>query len=1443
MDYRETLMEMVREARNLPREELEPVPGTNPVIMVKKGRVAELFSSVQNDIELESEEYYNAKAAEIALANKDAMERLRKVSENLTTINTNYDKLTNQLLELQKRGTTDKESLDKLIKDIGDYADYKVRATNIIIDIKNEVNANFVSAIREQMEDIRNSFLTSPRGTEVGYGDNGLSILASDKPEYDSLIGLLRLMNEINQDEEIVNVDGIMCVNKSQVEKAHELLAKTKAFGRVKIKSVEDLAKEANPKLINEILAEKKHIEELIAESKVAPIWEADNGFMVTPAYRDRYNNLLKALKYLNTANDRGFALTPVWDGIAYVEGPDKDAFIELMRSTEPLNKYDPMIKQIEENNNLIKELEEYLLSMEREYNEYDGVTNIPSALTDDNTQIIDRDGNLTEYNNILKLINLLKDVNAQSLTNVYGIGNVKYDNIPEFKRLISSIKKLRDRIPEPVQNKREMDKIKKRLEELNRTAQEEIKKDPSLKLAANGVVLDRDLPEYESLIEKLRCLEASKGSDNLVPVGEAMIDADFEDSYRKASEKIEPIKDPEIESPTQSEPEKDFSFNDAKLEEIEKIIQDLKDVARDAIEGTQPTEATRVSVGEVTNDGMPLITSFMILNKDNDKLFALLTIKDCLKRAKTSNNLISINGILIDNDDKDKYLESLEKLNNIRNKQQDINKGKYPNIDEDIARLTAEGNSAELKALLTIKRCLENAETSNNLQEFDGVMIDADDYADYIEAITTLNNIKNNIAEHNKSLEGLADEVRNKKGKNPESKRKKVSIRQLKDKLKFKKKKKEVATKGIIKTVWEKVSRGKIHPVATIKSLGSEAVKAFNEGREKVRKKKGIQEQVEEELNTEEQKVVAEIDQNATKQIMDNSKERMQLKKRLLDIISEQNSLVEGSPKYEALEKEANELISKISELNGITPETEVDLDPVLGSSNEGKDSTLTSSGGTIDPSQIFAGVDEEIEAARKAGTEMHHTGHYFNEEPPKPVVEVPPVGTILNNLNDESEKKELLREYNYYLDKLNSPYAAPEMKNMFRQRLDIIIKELENLGVSVQQNVSDTPVMRQIPEIPIDNGLTAPTDYGQAVAPTSASTSTSESFAFTPEEQDRMAALGVDSDISKIISDYQEAVKNGNPLKTYRNYILYKLGLSINEYTENDKVDIADLMSDIRSVLQMSDEELIGHFSNNIKHNEDLINSDKLSEDLKEMFIQDNKRLTARVQELETLTKSEASEQVSTPVVISLTQEEQARLKVLGVDDINKLINDYVETVKNDENIDAIRNYILKALGIKIERYTYFSNRNVDIDRLESDIKYMLNMSDELLISFFNNAIQSNNNAINSDILSKDYRDLCIDDNKILEARVHDLEDLFKSKDFEPLSVPVFEQPSDSMSPQPVKGDTLEDLIAERDRILKEMDTFTSSSKELDLDYIMLQSKLDTVENRIADLKGMGR
>jgi len=225
MDYREQLISMVKEAENLPKSELEQVPGTD--MWVKKGSVAKLFSSVKEDIKDESEEYYNAKAYEIFAANKDNIAKLERFNKNLESINANYEKLSKQLAKLQgKIESVDKDKLDKIMSDIREYAENRDILTGFIVDLaRNEINANFVKAINEQMESIRNAFLTSPRGTEIGYGDNGLSILAGDKPEYDSLIGLLRLMNTIDSNERIVSVDGIMCVSASKVEEAKELLS------------------------------------------------------------------------------------------------------------------------------------------------------------------------------------------------------------------------------------------------------------------------------------------------------------------------------------------------------------------------------------------------------------------------------------------------------------------------------------------------------------------------------------------------------------------------------------------------------------------------------------------------------------------------------------------------------------------------------------------------------------------------------------------------------------------------------------------------------------------------------------------------------------------------------------------------------------------------------------------------------------------------------------------------------------------------------------------------------------------------------------------------------------------------------------------------------------------------------------------------------------------
>jgi len=1032
MDYKEQLKSLLKEAENLTESELEQVPGTD--LWVKKGEVAKLFSSVEQEIKEEQEQYYNTKANEILTTNQDKIAKLERFNKNLDNINANYEKLTQQLAKLQgKVESIDSERLDKITHDVREYAENRDILIGFIADLaKNEINANFVEAIKEQMDRIRNDFLISPKGTKIGYGDNGLSILASDKPEYDSLIGLLRLMNTMDTKKRIVAVDGIICVNESQVEDAKRLLSKVKAFKSLKTETLEEKALATNQKLIDEIVAELRNIESEVEKSKVAAIYLMDNGVMMPPAFKDRYQDLIKLLRYLNQANDKKFALTPVWDGIAYVNGTDKDAFIELMSRTEPLKQYNPNIKKQDANSKLISELEDYLKSMEDDYNRYNGVTNIASEITKANTIVLE--GQASEYDYIYDIIDILKDTEGKELYDVLGIASVSYENIPRFEFLVKQTKKLGNRISEPEENKLETEKIKQRLIELNKNAQEKVKENPNVKLAPNGTVLDSDYEEYQILVDKLKYLDASKGKKGLEDVGGVQMVPGFAPEYKKLDDKLKALeirknyeqnnakKITEIEEEINrlSILEKDsiteekikaltemkealtitdwsdenlvvdgtLMVNDAekynkvqdklselkelekrriyesnnakKLAEIEEKIQALQDAARFANFGTLSFEAT-------------LIEGIKYLNMDIKKLNSLTNIKKCLENAKSSQSLKLVGNIMIDVNDEEKYNQSLEELNNIEKKEVSSRR----NFTIEIAKLVDKAKNAPIGIKPEEAVIIEGKKVLNSDRE---------------KLNELLTELKAQVNQYNLVYEEYANHISELGAdKNPESKKQKVSIRKLKDKLKFKKKKKEIAAEGVSKTLWERITKGKIHPVASIKKLASESAKAYNEARDKVRRKaaqvrenrelrrkKGIQEQVEEDLNNSQEQqanqTAEQIGQNVTEEILKNSK------KRLLDIMVEQNNLDENSPEYQALDKEARELSAKIAEIANITPDKQVDFE-AIGEKRAKPTSTATPvSSKDIPPVPV---------------------DNIAPSEPNPPVVTLPPTETILNTLD----------------------------------------------------------------------------------------------------------------------------------------------------------------------------------------------------------------------------------------------------------------------------------------------------------------------------------------------------------------------------------------------------------------------------------------------------------
>lgn len=1369
MNYRTQLINMVNEARNLPASELDLVPGTS--IYVKKGRVKEfesnayfyckeinndmvdeasyledVYKAIERAISLEAEEYYNAKATEIALANKDNVDKLDNLNASLINISANYEKLSKQFMELQnKAGSLDKDRFNKVTDDLKKYAENRDHLYNKIIEIKNDVNANFVSAIKEQMEDIRNTFLTSPRGTEIGYGTNGLSILASDKPEYDSLIALLRLMNEVNNDEKIVAVNGVMCVNESQVGKAKELLGKTKAFGIV----AQNKVKVANDKLISEIVAELRRIEgesEKAYQNLKDPKFiaqEADNGKLILNGEFDNYNNLIKILRYLNSANavsDRNYSVVPVWGGLAYIQsGVEESVFLSLMRKTKPINKYDPKIKQIEKNNKLIAELEEYLRKMENDYNTYNGVTNIPTAITSNNTIVLE--GAAEEYEYIYDIINILKDTENKELQDVFGIAFVSSENISRFKYLLGRTKKFSDAIPVPEENKTEIEKIKARLTELNNIAKEKAQADPNVKLAPNGVVLDSDLPEYEALVEKLGCLENSKGSSKLVPVNGAMIDKDLADKYAEADKTLTDINKPSLDSLKIE----DYK-NEERLAEINQRIEEL--------EGLTSDEA-------------------------KEELDVLLVVKNCLENAKVSNNLEKIEdeNILVDANDKDKYLEALEKLKAIRNNsagRSNINEGKWANINVDIAKLNAKGKKAplgikpeesviidgiqvlnkdseELKALLTIKRCLENAKTSSDLVEFDGVSVDKGDYPEYIEAIAILDKVRNSIAEHNKSLEGLADEVRNKKGKNPESKRKKVSVRKLNKKLP-KVTLKRVALVGLgIAAMAPGLTALAPALVYASSSLGLGTVaELIATVASNVTVNNGIGYVTGVPIDATIAKVSAAVGTVASLSTLG-----------VIALTAKGVSKWKKDKNKEETEEETKEKVKVIDKLKGLGKsigKVKLPGSSLINSAKEGRRK-----------------AKEEAEEKRK-NKEKKNIQEQIAEEVAAEQQSKIDVDKIMDEYHAEIEKgQKSLGDGKQLGSSANSAQTNNEedLKNLKKKLLDLIFKQ-----VNLEESSPDYQNLQN----EIDAVIAQISNYGE--------------------------------DASKLLDSI-----NGEIGKAGAHTIASPTATE--SKTQEKPVVVVPPAQDILNNLSGSEsetEKLINWYNGCLKE----LNSSYNSPEDKQIARQNLEEAKRRLKELGVEIPGEKSKEP----IFGFTNEEQAKLDRWNIPNIDTLIFDYEDAINKGGDVSKARENILYSCGIYIDASVNSTTFEVDYEKFGDRLEYVLNLSDEDFMKHFESEIRKNNDLLRKP-QSPEVTNRINRDNEILMARVESLRKNLNIVTVEPAGEPTIPVAESSTT------GGKERLIAEQAELQRKIDAISDPN---DLDRIAYEQRLQEIGEEIS-------
>ena len=681
-----TLLEIIKEADNLSRDELELIPNTR--IWVKKGRVDEFKASARfyyeqkNNVKVENDDYIRdvyyelanllaeekgehiiSQAYDLYSANSNDLTRLEALNKSLKMNRVDKEKYTKALDELNKRNLSNptiwKEMTD-LQNSLKTLFENETFIKNAIAEIKTNVNDRVKKVVQEEMDFIKNSYLNTKAGTNVEFGLDGVSILAKDKELYDNLYVLLRIIENVNEKDTIICVDNTICVNPHQVEAVKELLPKIDFLKLIKKEEKEQEVKEVkkpNEDLIKQIAKELERLSDKIAKEK-------------RPEDQSEYDNLIKILNYLNKADNYKFDLMPVWN--AYVVGTDRQAFLDVAKKTKFFNEYNSDLEKIRENEDLIKDLKEYLTTLEDKVKNYRGQANVPLSRVQD-AVILANDQ--MEYANVLAMISILENA-KEDLISVEGKGNVSYKDLPKYRELIEKTKYFTPNVTLPnVKEKNEavMEQTKQELKNLLDKAQNSsnIGKDKQ-------IIFDNISQELELLKRKLDILKNVDEHLQLVEIDGALVNEDKASEYSQILEEIKTVREaaqalnlktgdepeiPSLDPETNDEPEvlpldpdpddepEVLPLDPDPDDEPEVLPLDPEKDINDDIIKRVADEIKTLEAYALGSNPSELASNKKVLARDRE-LYDLLNKKlDILKMAKTADNLVMVNGAKIPSD------------------------------------------------------------------------------------------------------------------------------------------------------------------------------------------------------------------------------------------------------------------------------------------------------------------------------------------------------------------------------------------------------------------------------------------------------------------------------------------------------------------------------------------------------------------------------------------------------------------------------------------------------------------------------------------------------------------------------------------------------------------------------------------------------------------------
>lgn len=690
----------------------------NQLVQEDTDTVTPVYNLLITEIQDEMHEYFASEAYQFIEGVTPELERFKVLTKSLATVNKSYEMTTRDLESLFKKVGSGEDWQKKIdeksaeVKRLGENAN--ILKEQLLLAKKN-VNETLLSYVEKEMARIRDNMVKTSKNSAIDLSvDNRTFILATDKTEYDSLYLLSQMLKVANAKDtldDFVIANDFMIVTKDQEEALKAVLPNITLFDYIKNPSKVG-PKEVNEKLLSRIREIAKTVQTSMSKGKREA--QDDSDLIIG---NEDLSILITLLEKANASDEELFQ---VWGGAAYVRREDLPLFQQTIKKVPLLEDLNPDNKKKMENKKLIFSLNEYLKSLADKALKHTGVANLPIKAT---KPIGDRawiviDSDLEEADRIVDIIKLLMEENKKdNLVGVWGMANVSFEAISKFKTLANSTKFLGDSVPNISENEAEMKKVHEALRDLIRKAKET----PDGKMASNGLVLESDLETYKLLENKYKILEAAKASDDLVPVlGGVQVDSQYASKYaeieKKLKEKLEPEK--------LSENDKELEMFEAGLAELDKkpsldgkqqLVKRTYEALIDILKRAK-TSANLVSVGDVKVDAQDedsykklkseleellqpentlannekeianvkaeiqeleekakkskrgkMAENGKVLQRDLKRYNQLLDKLKYLEEARTSNNLVSVNGVMIDKDHKDDYLKVDKKVNKKR--------------------------------------------------------------------------------------------------------------------------------------------------------------------------------------------------------------------------------------------------------------------------------------------------------------------------------------------------------------------------------------------------------------------------------------------------------------------------------------------------------------------------------------------------------------------------------------------------------------------------------------------------------------------------------------------------------------------------------------------------------------------------------------------------------